>query len=138
MLVNGLTIVTEFIGIALAGSYFGVPRWLSVTGAAALLVGFTVSGSFRRWERWMYALMAANVVMIPLILTAHVHPMPVARGFLLPGLPGGLNAGVLLLIIAIVGTTVAPWQLFFQQSNVVDKRITPRWIGYERTDTVIG
>jgi Mn2+/Fe2+ NRAMP family transporter len=33
---------------------------------------------------------------------------------------------------------VAPWQLYFQQSNVVDKRITPRWIGYERADTVIG
>jgi Mn2+/Fe2+ NRAMP family transporter len=43
-----------------------------------------------------------------------------------------------LLIIAIVGTTVAPWQLFFQQSNIVDKRITPRWINYERADTVIG
>ena len=43
-----------------------------------------------------------------------------------------------LLIIAIVGTTVAPWQLFFQQSNIVDKRITPRWINYERVDTVIG
>ena len=44
----------------------------------------------------------------------------------------------MLLIIAIVGTTVAPWQLFFQQSNVIDKRITPRWINYERADTVIG
>jgi len=43
-----------------------------------------------------------------------------------------------LLIIAIVGTTVAPWQLFFQQSNVIDKRITPRWINYERLDTWIG
>jgi Mn2+/Fe2+ NRAMP family transporter len=43
-----------------------------------------------------------------------------------------------LLIIAIVGTTVASWQLFFQQSNVVDKRITPRWIGHERADTTIG
>jgi len=138
VLVNGLTIVTEFIGIALAGSYFGVPRWLSVTGAALLLVSFTVSGSFRRWERWMYALIAANVVLIPLVLAAHPRVAPVARGFLLPGLPSGLNAGVLLLIIAIVGTTVAPWQLFFQQSNVVDKRITPRWIGYERADTVIG
>jgi NRAMP (natural resistance-associated macrophage protein)-like metal ion transporter len=138
VLVNGLTVVTEFIGIALAGSYFGVPRWLSVAGAAALLVGFTVTGSFRRWERWMYALIAGNVVMIPLVATAHIQGAPVARGFLLPGLPGGLNAGVLLLIIAIVGTTVAPWQLFFQQSNVVDKRITPRWIGYERADTVIG
>jgi len=37
VLVNGLTIVTEFIGVALAGSYFGIPRWLSVAGAAALL-----------------------------------------------------------------------------------------------------
>jgi Mn2+/Fe2+ NRAMP family transporter len=43
-----------------------------------------------------------------------------------------------LLIIGIVGTTVAPWQLFFQQSNVIDKRITPRWINYERLDTWIG
>ena len=44
----------------------------------------------------------------------------------------------MLLIIAIVGTTVAPWQLFFQQSNVIDKRITPRFIGYERADTTLG
>ncbi len=138
VLVNGLTIVTEFIGVALAGSYFGLPRWLSVTGAAALLVGFTITGSYRRWERWMYALIAVNVMIIPLVLTAHVKAGPVVRGLTVPGLPGGLNAGVLLLVIAIVGTTVAPWQLFFQQSNVVDKRITPRWISYERADTVIG
>jgi Mn2+/Fe2+ NRAMP family transporter len=43
-----------------------------------------------------------------------------------------------LTIIAIVGTTVAPWQLFFQQSNVIDKRITPRWVKSEQSDTVIG
>jgi len=144
VLVNGLTIVTEFIGIALAGSYFGVPRWLSVMVAAAVLVTFTVSGSFRRWERWMYVLIAVNVLMLPLIFLTHPRPAQMAHDFLLPGFPagsaghGGLNAGVLLLVIAIVGTTVAPWQLFFQQSNVVDKRITPRWIGYERADTVIG
>ena len=56
----------------------------------------------------------------------------------MPRFPGGLNSTVLLLIIAIVGTTVAPWQLFFQQSNVVDKRITARWIPYARADLVIG
>ena len=55
-----------------------------------------------------------------------------------PGVEGGFNSTSMLLIIAIVGTTVAPWQLFFQQSNVIDKRITPRWINYERADTVIG
>ena len=56
----------------------------------------------------------------------------------MPGIQGGLNSTVLLLMIGIVGTTVAPWQLFFQQSNVVDKRLTPRWYRFEFTDTVIG
>ena len=138
VLVNGLTIVTEFIGVALAGSYFGIPRWISVAGAATVLVTFTVTGSFRRWERWMYVLIAVNVVMLPLIFLTHPRPAQMAHNFVVPGFPGGLNSGVLLLVIAIIGTTVAPWQLFFQQSNVVDKRITPRWIGYERVDTVIG
>ena len=40
----------------------------------------------------------------------------------------------MLLIVAIVGTTVAPWQLFFQQSYVADKRVTPRFLRYARAD----
>ena len=44
----------------------------------------------------------------------------------------------MLLIIGIVGTTVAPWQLFFQQSYVIDKRITPRFMRYEKIDLRIG
>ena len=51
---------------------------------------------------------------------------------------GGVTGSAVLLIVAIVGTTVAPWQLFFQQSNIVDKRISPRWIRYERIDTIAG
>jgi Mn2+/Fe2+ NRAMP family transporter len=63
-----------------------------------------------------------------------------AHGFLVPGLPGGSGqmATVMLLVIGIVGTTVAPWQLFFQQSYVIDKRITPRFMKYEKTDLWIG
>ena len=47
-------------------------------------------------------------------------------------------ATVMLLVIGIVGTTVAPWQLFFQQSYVIDKRITPRFMKYEKADLWIG
>jgi Mn2+/Fe2+ NRAMP family transporter len=60
------------------------------------------------------------------------------KGFIQPGIQGGLTSNSALLIIAVVGTTVAPWQLFFQQSNVIDKRITPRWLEYEKADTVLG
>jgi len=42
-----------------------------------------------------------------------------------------------VLIISIIGTTVAPWQLYFQQSNIVDKKISPRWLNYERIDTIL-
>ena len=55
-----------------------------------------------------------------------------------PRIRGGASSSAVLLIISIIGTTVAPWQLFFQESNIVDKHITPRWLNYERADTIIG
>ncbi|SKR06562.1 putative transmembrane protein [Mycobacteroides abscessus subsp. abscessus] len=135
--VNALTIVTEFIGVAMALSYFGLPRWISVPLSAVLLFAVVAGGSFRRWERFLFALIAINIVMIPMAILVHPSVSKTASGFV-PSFPGGLNAELLMLIVAIVGTTVAPWQLFFQQSNIVDKRLTPRWIRYERVDLAVG
>jgi NRAMP (natural resistance-associated macrophage protein)-like metal ion transporter len=137
-LLDFLTITTEFIGVSLALGYFGVSEYVSVPIAALALVAITASGSFRRWERFMLVFVAANFLVIPLAVFSHPQAGPVVHGLFVPGVKGGLNSTSVLLIIAIVGTTVAPWQLFFQQSNIIDKRITPRWINYERTDTVLG
>ena len=137
-ILNALTIVTEFIGVDLAFRYFGIPSYVGIPIAGVLLFLFASGGSFRKWERWMYGLIALNLAVIPMAVLVHPNYSTVVTNTLIPNFPGGLNAGLLLLIIAIVGTTVAPWQLFFQQSNVVDKRITPRWIKYERADTAIG
>jgi NRAMP (natural resistance-associated macrophage protein)-like metal ion transporter len=137
-LLNFLTIVTEFIGVSLALRYFGVSPYISVPIGAAVLIGIAVSGSFRRWERAMFLFIAASLVLIPLTLLSHPHYAQIAFHFVVPGVQRGVSSDAILLIIAIVGTTVAPWQLFFQQSNVIDKRITPRFIGYERADTSLG
>jgi NRAMP (natural resistance-associated macrophage protein)-like metal ion transporter len=137
-LLNFLTIVTEFIGVSLALGYFGVSRYLAVPIAAVVLVAITSTGSFRSWERFMYVFVVANFLVIPLLILAHPHVGDIVHHTIVPTIYGGANSTAVLLIIAIVGTTVAPWQLFFQQSNIIDKRITPRWINYERADTVIG
>ncbi len=134
---NFLTIATEFIGIELGASYFGIPSWIAVPLAGVLLVGITVSGRFETWERSMFVILFGNLLVIPLMFLCHPQLGAVTH-FVLPGIQGGFKSDGVLLIVAIVGTTVTPWQLFFQQSNVVDKRITPRWIPYERADTVIG
>jgi Mn2+/Fe2+ NRAMP family transporter len=137
-LLNFLTIVTEFIGVSLALRYFGISPYVSVPLTAVLLIGITASGSFRRWERAIFLFIATSLVLYPVALLSGPHYGSIAYHLVVPGIQGGATSTAVLLIIAIVGTTVAPWQLFFQQSNVVDKRITPRFIGYERADTVLG
>jgi Mn2+/Fe2+ NRAMP family transporter len=137
-ILNFLTIVTEFIGVSLAMSFFGVSAYLAVPFAAVVLIGITVTGSFERWERFMFVFLAANALVIPIAVLSHLPISQIAHDAVVPSIQGGITSNSVLLIIAIVGTTVAPWQLFFQQSNVIDKRITPRWIWYERADTCIG
>jgi NRAMP (natural resistance-associated macrophage protein)-like metal ion transporter len=135
---NFLIIVTEFIGVNLALGYLGVSEYISVPVAALALVGVTVSGSFRAWERSMFLFVFANLLVFPLFFMAHPKWGQIGHHLFVPGIRGGASSSAVLLLIAIVGTTVAPWQLFFQQSNIVDKRISPRWINYERVDTFLG
>lgn len=139
-ILNALTIVTEFIGITLAAGYLGVPKLAAVALAAAVVIGAAFTGSFRRFERIAVAFCAGSLLLVPIYFLAHPPASQMARDFVLPQLPGGTGqlSTVMLLIIGLVGTTVAPWQLFFQQSYIIDKRITPRFIRYEKADLWIG
>src|SRR4030088_1501799 len=138
-LLNALTIVTEFIGITLALDYLGLPKFWGVLAAAAIVMFAASTGNFRRFERFALSLVLGSFLVFPALIYIHPPAGQMVQDMLVPKMPQGaaLNE-VMLLIIAIVGTTVAPWQLFFQQSYVVDKRITPRFIKYERLDLWIG
>jgi Mn2+/Fe2+ NRAMP family transporter len=138
-LLNGLTIVTEFIGISLALNYLGLSQFWGVLASAAIVMAAVSTGNFRRFERFAIALVFGSLLLVPIILLVHPPIGQMARDFVVPTMPEGAKLSeVMLLIIAIVGTTVAPWQLFFQQSYIVDKRITPRFIPYERWDLWLG
>jgi Mn2+/Fe2+ NRAMP family transporter len=139
LLLNALTLVTEFIGISLALSYLGLPQFWGVLASAGIVLIAVSTGNFRRFERFAIALVFGSLLLVPVILMVHPPVGQMAGDFLVPKMPtGGRLSEVMLLIIAIVGTTVAPWQLFFQQSYIVDKRITPRFIRYERWDLCLG
>ncbi|MDP9026916.1 MAG: divalent metal cation transporter [Actinomycetota bacterium] len=138
-LLNALTIITEFIGISLGLDYLGIPRGPGVAVAALLVIGSASTGSFRRFERVCLVLVAGSLLLIPIFLMVHPPLGQVGHDFVVPNLPAHAPLStVMLLIIGIVGTTVAPWQLFFQQSYVIDKRITPRFMNYEKVDLWIG
>jgi len=138
-LLNALTIVTEFIGISLALDYLGLNKVAGVIVAAGLIVAAVSTADFRRFERFSMVLVFGSLLLVPIFILVHPPLAHVARDFVLPQIPAAdKTSDMMLLIIGLVGTTVAPWQLFFQQSYVIDKRITPRFIRYERLDLWLG
>jgi Mn2+/Fe2+ NRAMP family transporter len=138
-LLNALTIVTEFIGISLALDYLGLNKPVGVVVTAGLVMASVSTGSFRRFERFSMALVFGSLLLLPIYFIVHPPLAQVAHDLVVPTIPAtDKMSDLMLLVIGLVGTTVAPWQLFFQQSYVVDKRITPRFIRYERTDLWIG
>ena len=138
-ILNGLTIVTEFIGLTLAFDYLGVPKLWGVGISALVIMASVSTGDLRRFERFALVLVFGSLLLVPVLLMSHPLVPQVAHDLFVPRFPANAPvADVMLLIIAIVGTTVAPWQLFFQQSYVIDKRITPRFIPYERIDLWLG
>lgn len=138
-LLNALTLVTEFIGVSLALSYLGLSQFWGVIVSAIVVMIAVSTGDFRRFERFAIVLVAGSLLLVPIVFMVHPPIGQIATDFFIPKMPEGSKLSeVMLLIIAIVGTTVAPWQLFFQQSYIVDKRITPRFIRYERWDLCLG
>ncbi|AYQ41182.1 natural resistance-associated macrophage protein [Burkholderia aenigmatica] len=138
-LLNALTIVTEFIGITFVLDFFGLPKVAGVCVAAALTMAAVSTGDFRRFERFAIVLCLLSLLLVPVLVSIHPPVAQISRDFFVPNWPAHAKlSDVMLLVIGIVGTTVAPWQLFFQQSYVIDKRITPRFMKYEKADLWIG
>ncbi|HEY6620936.1 MAG TPA: NRAMP family divalent metal transporter [Steroidobacteraceae bacterium] len=139
LILNGLTIVTEFIGLTLAFDYLGVPKLWGIGISAIVIMGSVSTGDLRKFERFALVLVFGSLLLVPVLVMSNPPVPQMAHDMFIPSFPKNAPiADVMLLIIAIVGTTVAPWQLFFQQSYVIDKRITPRFIPYERIDLWIG
>jgi len=138
-IVNFLTLVTEFAGIDLALTKLGVDPRMGVPIAAIGLILIAVTGSYRRWERTVVFLCLLDFAWFLIAWKMHPAAGEVIRAMVVPGIPpGGLTADLVFLAIAVVGTTIAPWQLFFQQSCIADKRLRFSDVRWARLDTFLG
>ncbi len=141
VIANILTLTTEFLGIRVGGTYFGLSPWLTVPAGLVFVTGVLVFLRYATWERVGIFIAAFNMVFVPLAVACHPDWTAVGESFvgghwILPG--GFLSATFLLLLSANIGTTIAPWQLFFQQSCVVDKGLLPGDIQASRRDLMLG
>jgi NRAMP (natural resistance-associated macrophage protein)-like metal ion transporter len=141
-LVNWLTLITEYIGMTAAMSLFGVPPVVTYLVVTVVMLAMVVSGKYWTFERVTLLFCVFNLVYIPAAFWAMETPTApgwskVFEGFYLPH-GAGFSPDLLFILLANVGTTIAPWQIVFQQSAVVDKGLDVHDIKFGRWDTLVG
>ncbi len=137
--------MTEYIGMTQAMRLFGIPEWLSFLGVTILLFAIVVTGKYWTFEKVTLFFCLFNLVYIPAAIWAmQTGNVPdgwaaVGKGFYNPTMWGVLPGGAMItLVMANIGTTITPWQIFFQQSAVVDKGMDVRDIKFGKIDTFFG
>ncbi len=144
VLINLLTLVTEYIGMTAALSIFHIPAWITMIGVTIILMVVVMTGRYWTFEKLTLFFCLFNMAYIPAAIwamkTGNVAGgwSEVARGFYHPRFIGGFNQDMLFIIMANIGTTITPWQIFFQQSAVVDKGMDIRDIKFGKIDTLVG
>ena len=138
MIVDWLTLVTEFIGMTAALAIFGVPPWLSVVAVIVLMAVIVLHGRYWTFEKLALLFCAFNLIYIPGAFLVHPSVRDVLHQGLIPNFAGGFNGQLFFFLMANIGTTIAPWMLFFQQSAVVDKGMLEKDIPWGRFDTLLG
>jgi Mn2+/Fe2+ NRAMP family transporter len=142
-IVNWLTLITEYIGMTAAMSLFGIPPWITFIGVTLVLFGVVLSGEYWTFEKLTLLFCAFNLVYVPAAFWAMKTPgVPgwgaVLKGMTVPVLHGGLGGDLIFIVLAVIGTTITPWQIFFQQSSVVDKGMDVHDIEFGKLDTLAG
>ena len=133
---NVATTFSEFAGIASGMEIFGVPRWISVPIAAAAVWGLIVGGSYKRVQNVFLAISCVFVTYIVAAIIAQPNWNLALIHTVVPEVSSDIS--FLSLTVAMVGTTIAPWMMFFTQSNVVEKGVTLKDLFFQKIDAVTG
>jgi NRAMP (natural resistance-associated macrophage protein)-like metal ion transporter len=139
VLTDWLTMITEFIGMTAALSIFGVPRWVTVIIAWIIMASMVLQGRYWTWEKLALAFCGLNLIYVPAAIMINPPLHQILHGAFIPQLPpGGFTNELFFFVMANIGTTIAPWMIFFQQSAVVDKGMQEKDMRFGKLDTAFG
>lgn len=139
VITDWLTMITEFIGMTAAMSIFHIPVIVTVISVWIIMIILIVQGRYWTWEKFAIVLSVINLIYVPAAFIIHPSVHDILVNSFIPHLPpGGFTSELFFFLMANVGTTIAPWMLFFQQSTVVDKGMQEKDIPWGKLDTFVG
>src|SRR5574337_90414 len=129
-------VVAEFAGVAAAMQIFGVSKYIAVPIAAILVWVLVLRGTYRQVEKIFLILCSFYLAYLFSALFAKPDWLFAAKSVVIPSFH--FEAGYLLVLTALIGTTIAPWQFFYLQAGFVEKRVGPRQYPQARADVLAG
>jgi Mn2+/Fe2+ NRAMP family transporter len=111
---------------------------LTVIVVSIVMLLMVLQGRYWTWEKIAFVFCLLNLVYIPGAILVRPSVSDILRSGVIPNFPGGFNNDMFFFLMANIGTTIAPWMIFFQQSSVVDKSLKERDIPWGRLDTAVG
>lgn len=133
---NVATTFSEFAGIASGMEMFGVSKYVSVPIAALAVWLLVVGGSYKRVQNVFLALSLVFLTYVVAAFLAQPNWGEAVRDTVVPTFVG--ETSFISLVIAMIGTTIAPWMMFFSQSNVVEKGLTAKDLFSQKADAISG
>jgi len=127
---------TEFAGVAGSMEIFGVSKYISVPIAAILVWFLVVKGTYKIAERIFLIFSASLLTYVISALMAKPEWGAIGSAIIRPGIE--FNTQSLTVIIALVGTTIAPWMQFYMQASVIEKGLKMKNYKYTVIDIVVG
>ena len=136
LMANFGNVLAEFSGIAVSAGIFGVPRFVALPAAALFVWLLVVKGNYKSVEKIF--LLASSLYLSYIVAGFLAGPNwgLAAKSVLLPQV--SLSTAYITMVIGIVGTTIAPWMMFYIQSSVVEKGISLKNLKYSKIDAIFG
>src|SRR5271157_5475069 len=135
-LVDLFNVVAEFAGVAASMELFGISRYFAVPVAAVLVWFLVLKGTYRQVEIIFLILCVFYSSYLFSALLSKPDWILAARMTVVPTIH--LDVSYLLILTALVGTTIAPWQFFYLQASFVEKKVGQRQYPQARLDVLVG
>jgi len=133
--INFVAYVAEFAGIALGAAIIGISAPLAIVGALTIHASMVLTRSYTWFERMALGLSLALFSFVVLAFAGHPDPARVASGLN----PLSVHPqGYFSLAVAMIGASIMPWMIFYQQSASVDKKLTREDLRSSRVETLLG
>jgi Mn2+/Fe2+ NRAMP family transporter len=128
--------LAEFSGISVSGSIFGVPPYVSLPLAALFVWVLVIRGSYKSVEKVFLVASALYVSYIVSGFLAHPNWQIASRSLLVPHITP--DFAYIIMLVGVVGTTIAPWMMFYIQASVAEKDVPRKYLNYSRLDAISG